>query len=65
MNAAGEKTLGGAWNALVARNVGGTWDAPGSKEGKRLKFCFGCGREGHFAGDESCRARNQACRNCG
>ena len=41
------------------RNVGG------GKGGKRPKICFGCGREGHFAGDKSCPARDQACRKCG
>ena len=56
---------GGAWNAHGSRNAGGVWNARGAKGGKRPKICFGCGRDGHFAGDKSCPARDQACRKCG
>ena len=45
--------MGGARNAGVVRG------------GKRPKKCFGCEREGHFARDKSCPARDQACRKCG
>ena len=64
-NAVGRKTSGGAWNARGARNLGGAWNARGANGGKRPKICFGCGRDGHFAGDKSCPARDQACRKCG
>ena len=65
MNAIGGKNSVGAWNARGARNVGGAWNARGAKGGKKPKICFGCGREGHFAGDKRCSARDQACRKCG
>ena len=59
------RTGDGSWNARGARNVGGTRNAGGARGGKKPKICFGCGREGHFAGDKSCPARDQACRRCG
>ncbi|XP_062578525.1 uncharacterized protein LOC134240455 [Saccostrea cucullata] len=31
----------------------------------QYKKCFRCGREGHFAKDVSCPARNKECRKCG
>ena len=65
VNAIGEKNSGGAWNACGARKVGGARNARGAKRGKKPKTCFGCGWEGHFAGDKSCPARDQARRRCG
>ena len=57
--------VGGKNSVRGARNVGGVWNTRGAREGKKPKICFGCGREGHFAGDKSCPARDQACRKCG
>ena len=65
MNAIGGKNSGGVWNARGVRNVSGTWNSCGAKGGKKPKICFGCGREGHFTGDKSCPAHDQACRKYG
>ena len=45
--------------------MGNARNAVGGKDGKKPKICYGCGREGHFAGDKKCPARDQACRRCG
>ena len=65
VNAVGGKNAAGARNAGGARNVGDERKALGGKDSKKPKICYGCGREGHFAGDKKCPARNQACRKCG
>ena len=64
VNAIGGKNSGEPWNARGARKVGGTWNARGAKGGTKPNICFGCSREGHFAGDKSCPAHDQACRKC-
>lgn len=48
------------WNNSVrgARSVSGAWNTRGAKGDKKPKICFGRGREGHFAGDKSCSARD-------
>jgi len=45
--------------------VGNARNAVGGKDGKKPKICYGCGHEGHFAGDKKGRAREQACRKSG
>ena len=36
-----------------------------SGQGRKSNACFNCGKEGHFARDQSCPARGKKCGNCG
>ena len=64
VNTVGGKNAARRRNAGGARNVGDGRKAFGGKEIKKPKICYGCGREGHFAGDKKCQTCDQAGRKC-
>ena len=64
VNTVGGKNAARGRNAGGARNVGDVRKAFGGKKIKKPKICYGCGREGHFAGDKKCPARDQAGSKC-